>query len=114
MVGKIDEFRSQLRMRCVIYAILFSPVFTLQANPIIVENSKVGTPNWYLKSPAQLHEIEGFASKTSVNLGEKIDIFVNTTSPTYSWELFRLGYYNSVGARRIIDATTQSRKVQPA
>lgn len=69
------------------------------ANPIQIENAKPGTGDWRMFSESVSGEIEGYASATSVNLGESIRIYVNTTDPTYTMNVFRLGWYNGDGGR---------------
>src|SRR4029079_2574452 len=73
-------------------------------NPTQAENEKTGTTDWELTSPAKSGEIEGYASLTSVNGGSSIDFFVNTVDPTYTVEIFRLGWYGGSGGRRMTDA----------
>jgi hypothetical protein len=53
--------------------------FVAAALTIAIENRKPGTPDWEIAAPALHREIEGCASKTSVNGGDAIDLFVNTT-----------------------------------
>src|SRR5215813_2488122 len=76
------------------------------ANPIQIENSYPGTSAWRLTSVASNHEIEGYASKASVNRGGQISFFVNTTDPSYTLEVFRIGWYGGLGARRMTAAVT--------
>lgn len=71
------------------------------------ENLRRGRTDWQLTDPAMQHEIEGYASLTSVPRGGAIDIFVNTSAPTFSLQLFRVGWYQGLGAR----AVTSRRKV---
>ncbi len=66
---------------------------------IEIENAKPGTHDWKLSNPAQNHEIEGYASLTSVNRGGSIDLYVNTSSSTYNIDIYRMGYYGGAGAR---------------
>jgi len=54
------------------------------SNPIQTENALPGTTDWGLTNPAANHEIEGYASATSVNRGSQISFFVNTTDPSYT------------------------------
>ncbi|WP_298480599.1 N,N-dimethylformamidase beta subunit family domain-containing protein [uncultured Maribacter sp.] len=68
-------------------------------NRILQENSLPGTEEWKLTNPATNREIEGYASKTSVNSGEKINIFVNTKSYKYSISIYRMGWYKGLGGR---------------
>jgi len=82
-------------------------------NPIQVENAKAGTADWQLTNPATDHEIEGFASQTSVDRGEAINFFVNTADPTFTLEIFRLGWYNGLGGRRLTTAVTLPGTAQP-
>lgn len=51
-----------------------------------------------LTNPAEQHEIEGYASASSVNRGEDIRLYVNTTDPTYTLEIFRMGWYGGAGS----------------
>ena len=69
------------------------------STPIGLENAKAGTTLWTLKNPALNHEIEGYASSTSVNRGESISFYVRTTAPTFNIDVFRMGYYGGAGAR---------------
>lgn len=52
-------------------------------NPIVAENARPGTSGWQLDQPADVREIEGYASATSVNRGDMIELYVNTRAPTY-------------------------------
>src|SRR5436190_14266315 len=82
---------------------LFEPPVSTQtpANPIQIENQKPSSADWELTNPALEREIEGYASATSVNRGGTIDLFVNTRDPRYAIEVFRMGWYNRRGARRV-------------
>lgn len=82
-------------------------------NPISEENLKLGNSDWQLLKPAIHREIEGYASATSVNRGDSIHLFVNTNSLTYLLEVYRMGWYQGLGARRLvgpieIDGTQQA------
>jgi hypothetical protein len=70
-------------------------------NAIVAENQKLGTQDWQLTRPATKREIEGYASATSVNRGESIDLYVNTASQNFTLEVFRMGWYGGIGARRV-------------
>src|SRR6202158_3852729 len=72
------------------------------ANVTQIENAKPGSADWQLTNPAMNHEIEGFASLTSVNRGSQISFFVNTSDPTFILEVFRMGWYSGAGARRMM------------
>lgn len=80
---------------------------------IMAENTKPGTTTWQITDPATKHEIEGFASLTSVNRGEDISIFVNTADPTYVMEVFRMGWYGGAGGRAVTDPIIRTGIKQP-
>ncbi|PYR15906.1 MAG: hypothetical protein DMF98_28615, partial [Acidobacteria bacterium] len=44
-------------------------------NPIVIENQKASNADWELTNPALEREIEGYASATSVNRGDAIEVF---------------------------------------
>src|SRR5262245_10602564 len=74
---------------------------------IQLENAKPGTSEWRLTNPGFASgAIEGYASLTSVNRGGRIQFFVNTLDPTFTLEIFRIGYYQGLRARRIAAAVT--------
>ncbi len=93
--------------------IFFSPHFaisralqkldTLQQNDIVKENQFKGTSEWKLTKPAVKREIEGYASSTSVAIGDSIQLFVNTTSSKFSYAIYRMGWYQGLGGRTISD-----------
>ncbi|WP_139190661.1 DUF4082 domain-containing protein [Actinokineospora iranica] len=63
------------------------------------ENSKPGTPrdDWFVES--HYGDIEGFATATSVQPGERLDFKVKTPSNSYQIDIVRLGYYQGNGGR---------------
>jgi hypothetical protein len=71
------------------------------ANPIQTENARPGTNEWRAFDDNVNGEIEGYASATSVNQGESISLYVNTTATTYNIDIFRMGWYAGTGARRV-------------
>jgi hypothetical protein len=70
-------------------------------NAIADENARPGTADWQLTHPATAREIEAYASATSVNRGEVILLYVNTTAASFVLEVFRMGWYQGLGARRV-------------
>ncbi len=69
------------------------------------ENAKPGDGSWLRGVAAPAGELEGYADATSVNVGGTVSFFVSTPSPTYSISVFRMGYYQGLGAR-LIEART--------
>lgn len=85
----------------------------IATNPIARENQKAGTADWELENPATKREIEGYASLTSVNVGGEIKLFVNTKEPNYTIEIFRTGWYDGLGGRRMNDPIIRKGTRQP-
>jgi hypothetical protein len=83
------------------------------SNPIVVENARAGTADWLLDRPATAREIEGYASATSVARGDAIALYVNTRAPAFTLEVFRIGWYQGLGARRVVGPLSIEGRVQP-
>lgn len=73
----------------------------LAQNHIQIENNKTGTTDWELTNAAQQREVEGYASMTSINKGERIEFFVNTSSNEFTATTYRMGWYNGMGGRLV-------------
>ncbi len=71
------------------------------ASRIAEENARPGDASWVLTNPAD-HEIEGFASATSINRGESLRLYVNTVDPSFTLRIYRMGWYGGAGARRVL------------
>jgi hypothetical protein len=80
---------------------------------IKTENAKPGSADWQLTDLATNREIEGFASATSVDRGQDISIYVNTAEPTYTMQVYRMGWYAGAGAREMTPPIVRSGTVQP-
>lgn len=79
------------------------------ANPIQLENALAGTSAWQLTNPAANREIEGYASLTSVPQGGQISFFVSTSDSSYTFAVYRMGYYAGNGARLMTSMTLAGR-----
>lgn len=75
----------------------------------------VGTRDWQIPSGADARnrEIEGYASATSIDAGDSIQLFVSTMDRRYRLEVFRLGWYNGAGAIRVTDPVERDGILQP-
>ncbi len=75
-------------------------------NPIVVENCLTGSVSseWDV-SGAGDPSIQGFATDISVNRGGPINFKVSTNASSYRFDIYRLGYYGGLGARKV--ATVQ-------
>jgi hypothetical protein len=80
---------------------------------IPLENTRRGTLDWRLDLPSAPHRIEGFASATSVDIGGSIELYVSTDAPKYTIEVFRMGWYQGLGARRVLEPVLREARKQP-
>lgn len=69
------------------------------ANPIVTENLKPGATTW--RVTRYTDSLEGFASATSVNRGETIRFFIDTSARQYDLYVYRSGFYGGAGGRLI-------------
>ncbi|HZR39500.1 MAG TPA: choice-of-anchor D domain-containing protein [Ktedonobacteraceae bacterium] len=66
------------------------------SNPIVTENQQAGTTSWQFDNfnKEAHHEIEGYASLTSVNKGSQISFMVSlSANAQYTMSIYRMGYY---------------------
>ncbi|WP_344046546.1 N,N-dimethylformamidase beta subunit family domain-containing protein, partial [Nocardioides panacihumi] len=75
-------------------------------NPIACENSKPGTDpsEWQINGMGD-PSIQGFSTDISVNVGSRIDFKIDTNARAYDIDVYRLGYYGGLGARKITALT---------
>ena len=89
----------------------------VSSNPIVLENAKPGNPEseWDI-SGAGSSNIEGFATDISTDNGQRVDFKINTNSTNYRIDIYRVGYYGGLGARKVatIQHQTATPQVQPA
>jgi VCBS repeat-containing protein len=84
-------------------------------NLIALENQKPGNPEseWGIDG-AGSSNIEGFATDISANHGTTINFKINTDSSNYRIDIYRLGYYGGMGARKITTIQHTGVQNQPA
>ncbi|WP_034807614.1 hypothetical protein, partial [Intrasporangium oryzae] len=73
-------------------------------NPVVCENALPGAPASEWDIPTKDSgggSIAGFATQMSVNHGETVDFKIRTDAAAYTVEIYRLGYYQGLGARHI-------------
>jgi hypothetical protein len=72
------------------------------ANTIVAENCRPGHPSteWDVNGSGD-PQIQGFATDVSANRGRAIAFKIRTESPAYRIDIYRLGYYGGMGARRV-------------
>lgn len=69
-------------------------------NPIACENLLAGDTGWDINGAGDT-TIQGFATDISVDAGEIITFKVNTSAASYRLDIYRMGYYDGTGARKI-------------
>ncbi|WP_448631427.1 N,N-dimethylformamidase beta subunit family domain-containing protein [Cellulomonas soli] len=85
-------------------------------NPIVCENSKPGTDPavWDIQGAGD-ESIQGFATAISVNVGGTIDFKIDTAATAYTIDIYRTGWYDGLGARKVDSVTPSATlpQVQP-
>jgi len=76
-----------------------SRVYHPSPNPIPAENQHPGSHNWIITHGSLHGEIQAYASTDSLTPGHSLTLYVSTTAPSFTIEVFRLGYYQGLGAR---------------
>lgn len=79
---------------------------TCTGNAIVCENQLPGTPEsvWDIAGAGD-PSIQGFATEASVDVGGTIDFKIDTDASAYSITIYRTGWYQGLGARKIADVT---------
>jgi Bacterial Ig domain/Purple acid Phosphatase, N-terminal domain len=82
-------------------------------NPVACENTNPGNPQpeWDVNGSGD-PSLQGFATDISVNKGSTISFKINTTASSYSIGIFRFGYYQGNGARKIATLTPSAKLPQ--
>ena len=72
------------------------------SNKIVCENSKPGTSPevWDIQGAGDAG-IQGFATDISVNIGSRVDFKINTSASAYTIDIYRTGWYQGLGARKV-------------
>jgi len=86
-----------------------------QPNPVVAENQCTGSDSWRLDHALGASgAIEGFAAPATVNAGQPVQLSVSTTAATFSYSVYRMGYYQGHGARLMYASDQLAGVVQPA
>ena len=70
-------------------------------NPVACENQLPGTPQSVWDDGTDDPTILGYATQMSVNVGGAISFKVKTDASLYTIDIYRLGYYQGNGARKV-------------
>jgi WD40 repeat protein len=82
-------------------------------NPIVCENSKIGNPASEWDVGGGSTTIEGFATDISVNRGGTVQFKVKSSLTNYHLDIYRMGYYNGLGARKVATLAAHAGPSQP-
>ena len=86
-------------------------------NAIVAENCLAGNPStdWDVSGAGDT-TILGFATQISGNKGSAISFKVNTNATNYRFDIYRMGYYGGMGARKVTSFTPSATlpQVQPS
>ena len=84
------------------------------ANEIVAENCRTGNPQaeWSITGAGDAN-IQGFATDISVNQGEIVSFKVNAEGVAFHLDIYRLGYYAGLGARKVATVAGAA-QAQPA
>jgi Domain of unknown function (DUF4082)/Bacterial Ig domain/Carboxypeptidase regulatory-like domain len=75
------------------------------ANAIVAENCLSGSPSSEWDANFAEPTINGFATDISVNRGSTVTFKINTSARAYTIDIYRMGYYGGLGARKIASVT---------
>jgi PKD repeat protein len=94
------------------HAIHGQPACTL--NPIACENQLAGNPaaEWDINGAGD-PTLQGFATEISVNKGDTVHLKVDTTASAFQIDIYRLGYYGGMGARKVATLAHLQGRDQP-
>jgi regulation of enolase protein 1 (concanavalin A-like superfamily) len=75
---------------------------TSPANAIVAENCLPGNPKseWDVSGAGDA-TIQGFATDISFNKGATVNFKIKTTASNYRLDIYRMGYYGGLGARKV-------------
>ncbi len=85
------------------------------ANAIVAENCLAGNPasEWDIAGIGD-PSIQGFATDISVKRGSTVSFKVDSATSNYRFDIYRMGYYGGLGARKITTVTPANPQSQPS
>src|ERR1051326_6610314 len=85
------------------------------ANPIVAENTCPGTSAWRANLPlGPQNAIEAYTAPVSVDAGQPVKMYVSTTAPSFSFQVYRMGWYQGLGGRLVYSSKAIRGMNQPA
>ena len=106
MVGVVAAKQLRLMERFALGAQQPGPCDPPNGNPIVCENQNPGTPatTWDVNGSGD-PSIQGFATDISFNRGQTAVFKIDTNASHYNIDIYRMGYYGGMGARKITSIT---------
>jgi hypothetical protein len=84
------------------------------ANTVTQENQQAGTAAWQIPSPNQA-AIAGYADSLSYLPGQTVSMYVDSHGDPFTYQVFRMGYYQGLGGRLMLDQSTPTTAIaEPA
>ena len=80
---------------------------------LVAENARPGTLNWICNHVQPNHALEGFASQVSAVAGDDVALFINTTARAVQTQVYRMGYYQGLGGRLLLQTDFVTATPQP-
>jgi len=82
------------------------------SNSIVVENGLTGSrqSEWDIQGAGD-PTLQGFATDISVNSGSIVSFKIKTSAPGFVIDIYRLGYYQGLGARKVATVTPSAADV---
>src|ERR1017187_4538634 len=104
-MGKHFKKRQLIGRFIVLSSVILVWILSLSAfaqNNIVTENALTGNPSseWDIDGAGD-YTIQGFATDISVNKGETVHFKISTIAAAYTITIYRLGYYQGNGARKV-------------
>lgn len=78
-------------------------------NPVVVENNRPGDPSWRqaIRRADDPDALSAYADRSSIDPGERVQLFVSTTADRYDVTAYRVGWYSGDKARKVWESGAQ-------
>ncbi|HTW07131.1 MAG TPA: N,N-dimethylformamidase beta subunit family domain-containing protein [Acidimicrobiales bacterium] len=88
--------------------------YGVESSAILAENERPGTTSWRITHQAPSGFIEGFASTTYADAGQKVSLYVSTSARSFRVSAYRMGWYQGKGGRLVWTSPPIAGRVQPS
>jgi len=86
----------------------------VEASWVVAENRLPGTTAWIIPPGTDPGGIVGFADLNYAKVGEDVNLYVSTASPSFHVVAYRMGWYHGTGARQVWTSGQVTGSPQPA